>query len=357
MMFELRSPCGCSGYVIRQPAIRHPSMLLLPQGKRTPRMSPIICLAAPPDPPDAPAAGSDSSPGPGPSLLDPVQTITWGGTLPSTRRAVLGGLGGVAISLGGNLGGVSSWLLGLDGGQLAGRLRADVLVPVRGAKRCVESKHGFEFTYPASWLADQTLANRAARRAEAERGGPPGLNLDPLDDYEWRQQRQRRRRRPASVGKVAAVEPVVAFGPPATTGEENVSVIVAPITPGFTLRSMGDPRVAGERLLASLAPEGSGLVASLLGAEERTLGQLGDPRVGSTEQQQGQQQEQEGQQGQLYYTLEYTVQGPRFFRHNLSVYTTRKDMLYTFNAQCPEARWQEDAAVLRASAASFRLLL
>lgn len=34
-------------------------------------------------------------------------------------------------------------------------------------------------------------------------------------------------------------EPVVAFGPPGTTGEENISVIVAPIQPGFQCVHLG----------------------------------------------------------------------------------------------------------------------
>lgn len=46
-------------------------------------------------------------------------------------------------ALGGNLGGVTSWLFGLDGGQLAGQLHLDVLVPVRGFKRCVDAANGF----------------------------------------------------------------------------------------------------------------------------------------------------------------------------------------------------------------------
>lgn len=48
-------------------------------------------------------------------------------------------------ALGGNLGGCTSFLLGLDGGQLAGRLRADVLIPVRGIKRCVYGSGGSGF--------------------------------------------------------------------------------------------------------------------------------------------------------------------------------------------------------------------
>lgn len=53
-----------------------------------------------------------------------------------------------------------------------------------------------EFTYPASWLADQTLVVRAAQRAEAERS---------LDPPSLREVRARRRN---------VIEPVVAFGPP-----------------------------------------------------------------------------------------------------------------------------------------------
>jgi hypothetical protein len=46
-------------------------------------------------------------------------------------------------ALGGNLGGVTSWLLGLDGGQLAAQLHADVLIPVLGYKRCLDAENGY----------------------------------------------------------------------------------------------------------------------------------------------------------------------------------------------------------------------
>lgn len=46
-------------------------------------------------------------------------------------------------ALGGNLGGITSWLLGLDGGKLAAQLHADVLVPVKGFKRCVDAANGY----------------------------------------------------------------------------------------------------------------------------------------------------------------------------------------------------------------------
>jgi hypothetical protein len=73
-----------------------------------------------------------------------------------------------------------------------------------------------EFIFPKEWVGDQTLLYRAAQRGEWERS----LDLPAL-----RQQTSR---------KPTPTEPVVAFGPPGTLGELNVSVIVAPVADGFT---------------------------------------------------------------------------------------------------------------------------
>jgi hypothetical protein len=54
-----------------------------------------------------------------------------------------------AAALGGNLGGITSFLLGLDQGQLAGQLKLDVLVPVKGFKRCVDYQNGYGEALPA----------------------------------------------------------------------------------------------------------------------------------------------------------------------------------------------------------------
>ena len=62
-----------------------------------------------------------------------------------------------------------------------------------------------EFQYPSQWLADQTLAVRAAQRAERSRS----LDLPPLDTMK-KQQRERE-----------VTEPTSAFGPPGSSGEEN----------------------------------------------------------------------------------------------------------------------------------------
>ena len=45
--------------------------------------------------------------------------------------------------LGSNFLGTTSLLLSLDGGELAGRLKLDSLIPVNGYKRCVDYQNGF----------------------------------------------------------------------------------------------------------------------------------------------------------------------------------------------------------------------
>lgn len=59
--------------------------------------------------------------------------------------------------------------------------------------------------------------------------------------------------------------------------------------------------------------------------------------------------------GELYYQMEFTVQSPAFFRHNLAVVGARNDLLYTLNCQCPEGRWADVAPQFRRAADSFRI--
>ncbi|CAL5226947.1 g9831 [Coccomyxa viridis] len=250
------------------------------------------------------------------NLQDPVETIAWGGNLPSRRRAITGGLSGLAIILASNFGGITGGLLSLDGGQLAGRLKADALFPVAGYKRCLDTQNGYEFRYPSRWLADQQLYRRAAERIEQRTG------LDPPSAA-----RSRQKRRQVS-------EPTAAFGPPGSTGEENVSVIVAPIGQSFRLQDLGDASSAAQRFLSTtVAPEGSDKQARLLKASERL-----------------------DESGELYYTCEFTVQSPKFFRHNLSVYAVRNGLLYTLNGQCREERWEQLKDDMEVSARSFHIL-
>ena len=143
-----------------------------------------------------------------------------GGAASSRRSAFL--LLGVATALGGNLGGVSSALLSLDVPS-ARRLRLDLLWPCEGLIR--KRQQGFQLLVPSSWLADLTLERRKADRL---------FSLDP-----GALQTQGR----------AVVEPAVAFGPPGTAGEENLSIITAPA--GKQLAELGSVGEVAERFLSS----------------------------------------------------------------------------------------------------------
>ena len=55
----------------------------------------------------------------------------------------------------------------------------------------------------------------------------------------------------------------------ARRGEENVSVVVAPIDEGFALQSLGSAESCALTFLNNIAPEGSSRVAQLIGASQR----------------------------------------------------------------------------------------
>lgn len=250
----------------------------------------------------------------------PTRNIDFDGKLPLfapsvfRRRFVVGTIAGSLIALGADFLGSTSAILSLNPDFFRG-FRADVLYPIGGYKRCLETSKGFEFIFPKEWVGDQTLLYRAAQRGEWERS----LDLPAL-----RQQTSRKPR---------PTEPVVAFGPPGTLGELNVSVIVAPVADGFTLEKLGDPTEAGGVILKrSIAPEGSNKVATLLEAAARR-----------------------DEKGAVYYTLEYTVQGPAFFRHNVAVYAVSAGQLFTLNAQAPQSLWATVQDQFRVISGSFRL--
>lgn len=197
----------------------------------------------------------------------PDEYQTWPATAPPPRRLLVGGLAGLTIVLGGNFGGATSALLGmrrvltfcvacgdidsdtkimppstgstqvkvlllerqylrsfahpslvragLDGGRVAASLNLDVLFPVNGYKRYIAGG-AYEFLYPKSWLEDVTLYRRRIERAEFQRG----VEFKQLEDMERVAKGQ------------SVVQPAVGFGPPAGTGEENLSVVAAP-SPGL----------------------------------------------------------------------------------------------------------------------------
>lgn len=234
------------------------------------------------------------------------------------RRVALAAFSGLGITLVGNLFGVSSFLLGLDGGKNAASSRLDAIIPVKGFKRCIDYQNGFEFLYPATWLADQRLYRRYAERIERS----VALDLPSL-------------RNPPRRIKKDVYEPSAAYGPPGSTGEDNMSVVVAPIRDGFSLQKMGTPEEAAERFMQSVAPANSNKVATLI-----TAGSRRDPI-----------------DGELYYVMEFLVEAPgKFKRHNVAVYGARNGLLYTFNAQAGEDRYTPElAAAYAKSAASFRM--
>jgi hypothetical protein len=212
-----------------------------------------------------------------------AEAVVWGGNLPSGRRVLLGSLGASGIALGGNFCGVTSALLGTNVEE-ARALRLDVLFPVGGCKRVLNTGAGYELLVPKDWLADQTVARRKAMQAELSRG--------PLDPPSLRGAAARR-----------VEEPDAAWGPPGSTGEQNLSVIVANANAFgvlFTLASMGAAQDVAERLLANvIARPGSGKTATLLSARERRA---------------------ESGSGLPFYDLEFIVRSEAqgWERHNLS---------------------------------------
>ncbi len=140
--------------------------------------------------------------------------------------------------------------------------------------------------------------------------------------------------------------PDVAFGPPGyfnakgiSQSDTNLSTIASKLRPGFSLRgSLGSPKDAAETLLrVSLAPPGSGRVATLLDAKA----------------------EMRGDAAQEVYTFEYKVdRGDRGVPLKaISVIAVQGgDTLITMTIVAPEKDWSgEYEANLRKVAGSFKV--
>ncbi|KAK3166430.1 hypothetical protein QOZ80_1AG0045700 [Eleusine coracana subsp. coracana] len=233
------------------------------------------------------------------------------------RRLVVGATTAAAAAVGANFGGVTSFLLGLSP-ELGRSLRLDVLYPVGGFTRCLDSDNGFEFIYPSSWVGDQTLLYREVRKAELQRSlDPPPIGRSPS--------------RPRNFS-----EPVAAFGPPGSSGELNVSVIVSPVPQDFTIEAFGGPKDVGEVVLRRIARtrKSPDINATLIDAALR-----------------------EDAENVKYYKLEFRVESPSFRRHNVAVCCARNGKLYTMNAQAPESAWESIQKEFAAMADSFSLVV
>lgn len=252
-----------------------------------------------------------------------ADVITWGGRLPSRRRLLVGTSVSTGITLGANFGGITSKLLGLVDEETVEKYGLDVLYSRNGYRRCLDRDNGYTFLVPEKWLSDQLLYQRYAKRIEQRNPlDPPPINR-------------------RNTKKNAGVEPVAAYGPPGGNGEKNASVVVAPIDAGFTLQSLGPPDQAATLILNNfIAPENSQKVAQLIQADSRR-----------------------GTQSEIdavvdYYVLEYRVTSltQKWTRHNISVYGTMQNLLYTLNIQCPEKEWEAEEHKLRKIAESFKII-
>lgn len=216
------------------------------------------------------------------------------------RRRLLTGIGSASlVALGANFAGITSFLLGFspDTGR---NLKLDVLYPVGGYSRCIDTTEGFEFIYPSNWVRDYTVFYRAVGKAEAKRAlDPPPLNIN-------RPQRN-------------VNEPVIAFGPPGSNGELNISVIVSPVALDFSIEAFGSPKEVGEAV-----------VRKVTGSARRpdVKGNLIDASV-----------RKDPVKNLHYYKLEFVVESPSFQRHNVAICCVQGGRLFTLNAQSPESAW------------------
>mmetsp|Transcript_118221 Transcript_118221/g.341789 ORF Transcript_118221/g.341789 Transcript_118221/m.341789 type:complete len:153 (-) Transcript_118221:253-711(-) len=139
--------------------------------------------------------------------------------------------------------------------------------------------------------------------------------------------------------------PDSAYGPPgrlnqkgvSESGDTNVSVIVTPDLVGFSLKgTLGAPTEAAEKLLRlSIAPEGSGRVATLLSAMEDSSRNV----------------------YQFEYLVDRGSRGPPLRNISVVAASNAGDKLYTMTVVAPEQKWNDQvfAGKLRKMASSFHL--
>ncbi|KAL3516072.1 hypothetical protein ACH5RR_022974 [Cinchona calisaya] len=230
------------------------------------------------------------------------------------RRLFTGVASASLVAVGANFAGITSFLLGLSP-ENARSLKLDVLYPIRGYSRCIEANQafadqGFEFIYPSNWVGDQTLLYRAAGKAER--------SLDPT---------------PMRSGRKIVNEPIVAFGPPGSSGELNVSVIVSSVPNDFSIEAFGGPKEVGEALIKTVTGKRPNVKGTLVQSNSR----------------------EDSTKNVTYYSLEFQVESPTFRRHNVAVFCTKGGRLFTLNAQAPESLWPQIKSDLYNIADSFSL--
>ncbi len=146
-----------------------------------------------------------------------------------------------------------------------------------------DSYEGYEFKYPTGWVPAQV------------EGGPDTVFHDIINN------------------------------------DENVSVVISPVSNGKTLPDLGTPTEVGYKLsksITSLAPDDRNV--ELVNAQSFEAGD------------------------KLYYVLEYVANLPSGrVRHDLASVIVRRGQLYTFNASLPENRWKTMKDAMKQTVASF----
>ncbi|XP_043718843.1 psbP domain-containing protein 7, chloroplastic [Telopea speciosissima] len=241
------------------------------------------------------------------------------------RWRLLTGVGSASlVALGANFTGITSFLLGLSP-ETGRNLKLDIVYPIGGYNRSLDTSQGFEFIYPVNWVGDQTLLYRAIGKAESERSldPPPLINNQAISP-------SRRRRQDFS-------DPVVAFGPPGSNGELNVSVIVSRVPLDFSIEAFGGPKEVGEAVMRTIAGGGSsgrGVADVKATLMELTVREDPTKKVN-------------------YYKLDFRVEGSSFRRHNVAICCARGGRLFSLNAQAPESAWTDIKPVFYTIADSF----
>jgi len=242
----------------------------------------------------------------------------------SPRRLFLGTVSASAIALSANFCGVTSFLLNGIQEETIEKTGLDQYYPRGDFKRFKSAEFGYTFVVPKEWVQDTAVELAKIQR----RSG----NID----YSMRVSKN---------GGGSGSIPDVAYGPPGYFNERgvsqsdtNLSTIATKLRPGLTLKgSLGSPTDAAETLLrVSLAPEGSGRVATLVGAREETRGA-----------------------GQIY-TFEYKVdRGSKGvpLRAISNIAVQGGDTLITMTVVAPEKEWfgGDYETKLRKTADSFKV--
>lgn len=73
------------------------------------------------------------------------------------KRFVAYNLLAVALALGANFLGITSWLMSMNVDLFRTTLKADIIYPVNSLSRYIDSDHDYEFLYPAKWIKDPSV--------------------------------------------------------------------------------------------------------------------------------------------------------------------------------------------------------